>query len=80
MIVDLKKDINLKLFIEFNIYIIYFHVLIRHKIRRSIKKAYFELKPAEKDDPKAKQKAEEGINKVFESVMSCIARKNMVRH
>ncbi|XP_076107233.1 transient receptor potential cation channel subfamily M member 8-like [Mytilus galloprovincialis] len=49
-----------------------------HKIRRSIKKAYFELKPAEKDDPKAKQKAEEGINKVFESVMSCIARKNMI--
>ncbi|CAG2185726.1 TRPM3 [Mytilus edulis] len=49
-----------------------------HKIRKSIKKAYFELKPADKDDPKAKQKAEEGISNVFESVMSCIAKKNMI--
>ncbi|OPL33035.1 transient receptor potential cation channel subfamily m member, partial [Mytilus galloprovincialis] len=43
-----------------------------------IKKAYFELKPADKDDPKAKQKAEDGINNVFESVKSCIAKKDMI--
>ncbi|VDI29890.1 Hypothetical predicted protein [Mytilus galloprovincialis] len=47
-------------------------------IRRLIKKAYFELKPADKDDPKAKQKAEEGINNVFDSVKSCIAKKDMI--
>ncbi|CAG2185727.1 unnamed protein product [Mytilus edulis] len=40
------------------------------KIRKLIKKAYFELKQADKDDPKAKQKAEDGINNVFESVKS----------
>ncbi|XP_052073408.1 transient receptor potential cation channel subfamily M member 3-like isoform X11 [Mytilus californianus] len=48
------------------------------KIRKLIKKAYFELKPADKDDPKAKQKAEDGINNVFESVKSCIAKKDMI--
>ncbi|CAC5369887.1 unnamed protein product [Mytilus coruscus] len=50
----------------------------RIKIRRLIKKAYFELKPADKDDPKTKQKAEDGINNVFESVKSCIAKKDMI--
>ncbi|XP_052073403.1 transient receptor potential cation channel subfamily M member 3-like isoform X6 [Mytilus californianus] len=50
----------------------------RTKIRKLIKKAYFELKPADKDDPKAKQKAEDGINNVFESVKSCIAKKDMI--
>ncbi|XP_052075160.1 transient receptor potential cation channel subfamily M member-like 2 isoform X1 [Mytilus californianus] len=48
------------------------------KIRKLIKKAYFELKPADKDDPKAKQKAEDGINSVFESVKCCIAKKDMI--
>ncbi|XP_071180049.1 transient receptor potential cation channel subfamily M member 4-like [Mytilus edulis] len=50
----------------------------RTKIRKLIKNAYFELKPADKDDPKAKQKAEDGINNVFESVKSCIAKKDMI--
>ncbi|XP_052073400.1 transient receptor potential cation channel subfamily M member-like 2 isoform X4 [Mytilus californianus] len=50
----------------------------RTKIRKLIKKAYFELKPADKDDPKAKQKAEDGINNVFESVKCCIAKKDMI--
>ncbi|XP_076107231.1 transient receptor potential cation channel subfamily M member 8-like [Mytilus galloprovincialis] len=48
------------------------------KIRKLIKKAYFELKQADKDDPKAKQKAEDGINNVFESVKSCIEKKDMI--
>ncbi|VDI11958.1 Hypothetical predicted protein [Mytilus galloprovincialis] len=48
------------------------------KIRKLIKKAYFELKQTDKDDPKAKQKAEDGINNVFESVKSCIKKKDMI--
>ena len=43
-----------------------------------IKKAYFELKPADRDNPEAIAKANKGVDVVYDSVKCCVAKKELV--